>query len=47
MSLFSVETGVPLIHHAFGMELLGIRKHKAELFPDSDVLQKALVLIHE
>ena len=32
MSLFGVETGVPLIHHAFGTELLGIRNHNAELF---------------
>ena len=42
MSLLGVETGVPLIHHAFGMELLGIRKHNAELFPYSDVLTKFL-----
>ena len=42
MSLFGVETGVPLKHHAFGTELLVIRIHNAELFPFSDVLTKFL-----
>ena len=42
MSFFGVETGVPIIHHAFGTELLGIINHKAELFPFSDVLTKFL-----
>ena len=42
MSLLGVETGVPLIHYAFGTELLGIRKHKTVLFPYSDVLTKFL-----